>query len=156
VKATFKQGEYGSKLGEKIKIMDIHSQSFRDLATQCSYQTQVSTLGEVRSLKSLEKTRDRKAKARDWRVMQNITYSRSEATLQQLKTTNVVKVESENSQRSVQDLKSEVAQLRIDQRKLHKLLKARSNRTAELTKASKDFYRSNERSDPRIEDCKWP
>lgn len=133
--------------------MDIHSQTFKDLATQCAYQTQVSTLTEVKSLKIQGKARDRQAKARDQRVMQSITHSRSEASLQQLNTNNIVKVESENSQRGIENLKSEVIQLKDDQKKLRKALKTRSDGMAEeLTNVLKEFYRSNGRIDPRTND----
>lgn len=154
MKATLKQGEYESRLSEKIRIMDIHSQTFKDLATQCAYQTQVSTLGEVKSLKVRTKARDKRAKVRDQNIMQNITHSRSEATLQHLNTTNVVKAESENSRKSFQGLQNEVTQLRDDQAKLHKLLKSKSDVAAELTKILKEFCRSDARIDRQTNDGK--
>ena len=117
-KATIKQDEYGSKLSQSIKFMDIHSQRFKDVAIQCAYQTQTSTLDEVRFLKSQTKANSRS-------IMQQIEHLRSEASLQHLDTTKILKGESETYQRSIQYLQKEVVQLKNDQAKVYKLLKSK-------------------------------
>ena len=156
MKATIKQDNYASELSEKIKAVDVYSQMFKDLATQCAYKTQTTTLGEVRSLRSQEKESRRK-------VMQQIARSRSEASLQYLDTTNVVRAESENNQRSVQDLQDEVIQLRTDHANLQASLKSKSDREnaeiaalkGEIRKFLKEFHRSNERIDRRTNDSQY-
>ena len=124
--------------------MDTHSQRFKEMATQCAYQTQTSTLDGVKSLESQTKANHRS-------LIQHIACSRSEASLQHLDTTNVVKAESENSQKSIQYLQKEVLRLREDQAKVYKLLKRKSMR-AELKTVLKDFQRSNGRIDSGTSD----
>ena len=139
VKATFKQDEYGSKLSQSIKLMDTHSQRFKDVAAECAYQTQTSTLDEVRSLKSRTKANDRS-------IMQQIEYSRSEAKLQHLDTTNTLKGESEAHRRRIQHLLKEVNQLKYDQAKVYKLLKSKYM-------IARPNFRNDTRSGPRNRDC---
>ena len=138
VKATFKQDEYGSKLSQSIKLMDINSQRFKDVAIECAYHTQTSTLDGVRSLKSRTKANNRS-------IMQQIEYSRSEANLQHLDTTNVLKGESETHQRRIQYLQEEVVQLRNDQAKVYKLLKSKYM-------VAGPYFRNDRRSGPRTSD----
>lgn len=137
VKATFKQDQYESKLSESIKLMDIHSQRFHDVALECSFQTQKSTLGELRSLNS-------RTCADNQSIMQSITCSRSEASLQHLNTMNVFKAESENNKMSMENLQNEVGQLKNGQAELRKLLKG--NLVAvELRKALEEFHNESGR-----------
>ena len=145
VKATFKQDEYESQLSEKIKMMDIHSRTFKDLADQCSYQTQMSTLGEVKTLKLQERASHRS-------VIQRIAHSRSEANLQH-------KAETQN----IQSLQTEIVQLRTDHANVQALLESSSeNQRAEsnalkieLKKVLKEFHRSNGRIDMRTNDSQY-
>ena len=156
MKATFKQDQYESKLSEKIKIMNAYSRMFKDLAVQCSYQTQQSTLGKVKALKSQGKTSHRN-------IMQQLARSRSEASLQHLDTNRNLREGSESSQRSIQDLQDEVTHLRADHSNLHTLLSSRDESRsvemdslkAELKKVLKEFHRSNGRIDRRTNDSEF-
>ena len=118
--------------------MEFHSQEFKDVAAQCAYNTQTSTLDEVRSLKSRTKANNRS-------IAQQIEHSRSEAHMQHLDTTNILKSESEAHQRRIQYLLKEVVQLKTDQAKVCKLLKSKCM-------IAGPYSRNDTRSGPRISD----
>ena len=104
--------------------MDSQSRTFKELADQCSYETQMSTLGEVRALRSQGRASHRS-------VTQSIVHSRSEANLQH-----------QVLNKSVQNLQTEFA-----------IQKAESNALrVELKKVLKEFHRSNGRIDMRTND----
>ena len=127
VKATFKQGEYESKLSEALRMMDLCSRHFKDLADQCSYQTQVSTLGELKTFRFQEKANSRS-------VIQSIAHSRSEANLQH------------------QNLHTQIMGLRTNQA----IQKAESDAANnEIRKFLKEFHRSNSRIDMRTNDSQY-
>ncbi len=153
MKATLKQDEYESKLTEKITTMERHSQLFKDLAVQCSYQTQISTYSNIKILKSQHKATHRE-------VVQQIARSRSEANLQLSNSNLLLQTESQKSQRGIQDLRDDINLLRSDQSKLNALMGA-SIKTeseekdilrAEIRSFLKEFHRSNGRIDPRTND----
>ena len=136
-----------------MKAMDVQSRVFKDLAIQCSYQTQKSTLGELKALESQTKTGNQE-------VLRQLALSRSEAHSQHVDATDVHQVEGERNRRSIRDLQMGIAQLRTDQLKLNTLMSMKAKREeleresqkAELKKVLKELHRSNERIDPRTND----
>ena len=156
VKAIFKQDEYESELNEKVKTMEFYSQNFKDVAEQESFSTQQETLREVKQFKAQRKKSDRM-------IMQQIAHSRSEANLRHLNTTDLIKAESESSQRRTQELQNEVIeQLRADQARLEALFKTKLERhetefgalAIDIKKVLKKFLSSNGRIDPRTNDSR--
>ena len=156
VKAIFKQDEYESELSEKVKTMEFYSQNFKDVAEQESFSTQQETLREVKHFKAQRKKGDRM-------IMQQIAHSRSEANLRHLNTTDLIKAESESSQRRTQELQNEVIeQLRADQARLEALFKTKLERhetefgalAIDIKKVLKKFLSSNGRIDPRTNDSR--
>ena len=153
VKALFKQDEYESELSDKVKTMEFYHQTFKDVAEQESFSTQQETLREVKQLKA-----QRKKGA--WTIVQQIAHSRSEANLRHFNTTDVIKAESESSQRRTQELHNEVIeQLRADQARLEALFKTKLERhetdlAIDIKKVLKKFLSSNGRIDPRTNDSR--
>ena len=153
-KAIFKQDEYESELSDKVKAMEFHSQTFKDVAEQCAFHTQQETLREVKKLTS-------QSKKRDSMIVQQIANSRSEANLRHLNTADLIKAESESSRRSSRKLHDEVTQqLRADQARLEAQLKTKWDRqetelnalAIDIRKVLKKFLSSNGRIDPRTND----
>ena len=156
VKAIFKQDEYESELSDKVKTMEFYSQIFKDAAEQESFSTQQETLREVKQFKAQGKKGDRM-------IIQLIAHSRSEANLRHLNTTDLIKAESESSQRRTQELQNEVIeQLRADQARLEALFKSKLERhetefgalAIDIKKVLKKFLRSNGRIDPHTNDSR--
>lgn len=156
VKAIFKQDEYESELSDKVKTMEFYSQTFKDAAEQESFSTQQETLREVKQFKAQGKKGDRM-------IIQLIAHSRSEANLRHLNTTDLIKAESESSQRRTQELQNEVIeQLRADQARLEALFKSKLERhetefgalAIDIKKVLKKFLRSNGRIDPHTNDSR--
>ena len=154
MKAVFKQDEYESELSDKVKTMELYSQTFKDVAEQEAFRTQQETLRGVKALKAQGKKSDRL-------IVQLSAHSRSEANLRHLNTTDLIKAESESSQRRTQELQNEVIQqLRADQAKLEALFKAKSDQhetefaalAVDIKKVLKKFLSSNGRIDPRTND----
>ena len=136
--------------------MEFYSQTFKDVAEQESFSTQQETLREVKQLKA-QRRKD------DWMIVQQIAHSRSEANLRHLNTTDLIKAESESSQRRTQELQSEVIeQLRADQARLEALIKTKLERhetefgalATDIKKVFKKFLSSNGRIDPRTNDSR--
>ena len=156
LKAAFKQESYEAGLDDKIGLMDVYSRRFKDLAVECSYQTQKETLGGV-------KTFNRRARRHHKHFMQEIARSRSEATLRHIETSNIVRAEGENHQRSFRSLEEEVVELRADHAVLHTRLEEKFDRdNAEkkamakyIKKVLKEFASSNPRIDPRTNDSEF-
>lgn len=149
MKAIFKQDEYESELSDKVKTLEFYSQAFRDMAEQEAFQTQQRTLREV--------------KKGDRMIVQQIAHSRSEANLQHLTTTDLIKAESASSENRIQELQKEVIQqLRADQAKLEALFKTKSIRhetelsalAVDMKKVLKRLLSSNGRIDPRTNDSR--
>ena len=152
MKAIFKQDEYESELSDKVKTMEFYYQTFKDVAEQESFSTQQETLREVKQLKAQGKQRDRM-------IVQQIEHSHSEANLRHLNTTDLIKAESESSQRRTQDLQNEgFEQLRADQARLEALFKTKFEQhetvTIDMKKIFKKFLSSNGRIDPRTNDSR--
>ena len=156
MKAIFKQDEYEAGLSDKVKMMELYSQAFKDLAEQEAFHTQGETLREVKRLKAQRKKGDQM-------IVQQITHSRSEANLRHLNTTDLIKAESESSQRRTHELQNEVIQqLRVDQAGLETLFRTKFDRhetelralAVEIKKVFKRFLSSNERIDPRTNDSR--
>ena len=156
VKAIFKQDEYESELSDKVKTMEFYSQTFKDAAEQESFSTQQETLREVKQFKAQKKKGDRM-------IMQQFAHSRSEANLRHLNTTDLIKAESESSQRRTQELQNEVIeQLRADQARLEALFKSKLERhetefgalAIDIKKVLKNFLSSNGRIDRRTNDSR--
>lgn len=154
MKVIFKQDEYESELSDKIKAMEFHSQTFKDVAEQEAFHTQRETLREIKELKTQRKKGDRT-------IMQQIVHSRSEANLRHLHTTDLIKAESESSQRRTQTAQDEVTQqLKADQARLEALFKTNLDwqqtkfeaLTIDVRKVLKRFLSSNGRIDPRTND----
>ena len=154
MKAIFKQDEYESELSDKVKMMEFCSQTFKDVAEQESFSTQQETLREVKKFKAQREKGDRM-------IVQQIAHSRSEANLRHLNTTDLIKAESESSQRRTQELQNEVIeQLRADQARLEALFKTKLERhetelgalAIDIKKVLKKFLSSNGRIDPRTND----
>ena len=149
MKAIFKQDEYESELSDKVKTMELYFQTFKDVAEQEAFHTQRTTLLEVKKGNRM--------------TVQQIARSRSEANFQHLNTTDLIKAESESSQRKTQELQNEmIQQLKADQAKLETLFQTRSNQhdtelsalAIEMKKVFKKLLSSNGRIDPRTNDSK--
>lgn len=141
MKAIFKQDEYESELSDKVKAIQFHSETFKDVAEQWAFHTQGQTLSEVKSLKSQGRKRQRM-------IMQQIAHSRSEANLHHLNTGHLIKAESES-----------ITQLRADQERIEELIKSKFDRQEtgmnaiiEMRKLVKELLSSNGRIDRRTND----
>ena len=137
--------------------MEFCSQIFKDVAEQESFSTQQETLREVKQLKAQSKRGDRI-------IVEQIAHSRSEANLRHLDTTDLIKAESESSQRRTQELQNEVIeQLRGDQARLEALFKTKLERhetefgalAIDIKKVLKKFLSSNGRIDRRTNDSRY-
>ena len=127
LKATFQQDDFNSKLSENVKAMDLHSRRFQEVAEQCAFQTQVSTLAAVNDGHSA--------------LMHSIERSQSDAALHQSLTSNALQL----GRKSVEDLHSELRQFKADQASV----------ASELNIILKDFTSSNGRIDRRTNDSQW-
>ena len=156
MKAIFKQDEYESELSDKVRTMELYSQTFKEVAVQESFSTQQETLREVKQLKAQRKKGDRM-------IVEQIAHSRSEANLRHLNTTDLIKAESESSRRRTQELQNDVIErLRVDQARLEALFKTKLERhetefgalAMDIKKVLKKFLSSNGRIDPRTNDSR--
>ena len=141
MKAFFKQDEYETELSDKVKAMQFHSETFKDVAEQWAFRTQGQTLTEVKSLKFQGREGQRI-------IMQQIARSRSEANLQHLNTNELIKAESES-----------LTQLKADQERIEALIETKFDRQEtgldaiiEMRKLVKKLLSSNGRIDPRTGD----
>ena len=156
MKAIFKQDEYESELSDKVRTMELYSQTFKEVAVQESFSTQQETLREVKQLEAQRKKGDRM-------IVEQIAHSRSEADLRHLNTTDLIRAESESSRRRTQELQNDVIErLRADQARLEALFKTKLEQhetefgalAMDIKKVLKKFLSSNGRIDPRTNDSR--